>query len=105
MSPPRHSGRPVASGGDGRPPINYNVPIIPTFLSTDLVCPGREVQQTPRDTLPAIGVHQKTSNDYKLWGQETKGTSEGYLAYSYFKPSHCKTYEDNVLVSHRHYDN
>lgn len=91
MSPPSRHG--------GVLPTTHDVRIIPTFLSTDLVTPGRHA----RRTLPAIGVHQRSSKDYKLWGQETKATDKGHLAYNHFKPSHLET--DNVVVTHRHFDN
>jgi len=81
----------------GLPPSD--VKINPTFLSTDLVTPGRK----ERPTLPAIGVHTRSPAGYKLWGQETKETEHGHLAYHHFKPSHFDGH--NVVVTHRHYDN
>lgn len=76
-------------------------PISPTFISTNLITPGK----TKRETLPTIGYHVKGDRGQKQWGQDTKQTTNGKeLAYSNFKGSHLVNGPDNcqVVVTHRH---
>eukprot|EP00111_Clytia_hemisphaerica_P000323 TCONS_00000840-protein len=92
IQPPIHCKRPV-----------IEQPISPTFISTNLITPGR----FKRETLPTIGYHAKSGREQKLWGQDTKQTIKEELAYSNFKPSHLVNGPDDckVVVSHRHLGN
>jgi len=83
-------------------PTPIKTPIIPTYISTDLVTPGKP----NRETLPGIGQRERKYVEQKLWGQDTKLASNGdELAYNHFKASHYLNGPEHskVVVSHRHH--